>query len=99
MFIPDIDDEDDDEDDDAGAAAELVLGTTATADGIRMTASTVPRAASGLAARSLDAGVGSSATAGTSGRTDNPMRATIGPLLGSVPPKVSSSPSPSPVIQ
>jgi hypothetical protein len=94
IFMPDMEDEDD-----AGAAAELLLGTNATADGIRITANAAPSAPSGFAARNLDAGVGSSAVSGTNGRTDSPIRAMIGPLFGSVPPKVSSSPKPSPVIQ
>ena len=94
MFIPDMDG-----DDEAGAAAELLLGITATADGIRITANTAPSAPSGFAARNRDAGVGSSARSGTKGRTESPMRAMIGPLFGSVPPKVSSFPKPSPVTQ
>jgi hypothetical protein len=48
--IPDIPDIPDIGDDEAGAAAAVVLGITATANGIRRTASTVPRAPSGLAA-------------------------------------------------
>ena len=36
---------------------------------------------------------------GTNGRTDSPISAMSGPLFGSVPPKVSSSPRPSPVTQ
>ena len=50
-----------------------------------MTAMTVPTAAIGRAAMSRVAGVGSAARAGTSGRTESPISATMGPLLGSVP--------------
>ena len=50
-------------------------------------------------ARNLAAGVGSSAGSGTRGNTDSPISAMSGPLLGSVPPKVNSSPTASPVTQ
>ena len=96
IFMPAMEDDDDAAE---AAAAEVPLGTNATADGIRITASTAPRAPRGFAARNLDAGVGSSAGSGTNGRTESPIRAMIGPLFGSVPPNVSSSPKPSPVIQ
>src|ERR1700722_4512671 len=87
IFMPAMEGEDED---DAGAAAEVALGTNATADGIRITASKAPRAPRGFAARNLDAGVGSSAGSGTNGRTESPIRAMTGPLFGSVPPKVNS---------
>ena len=82
-----------------GAASDEAAGTTATANGTRTMAMTENTAASGWMVTSLDAGVGSDSRAGTMGRTARPMSATIGPLLGSVPPNVSSSPNPSPVIQ
>ena len=41
----------------------------------------------------MAAGVGWSAGSGTRGNTDNPINAMSGPLLGSVPPKVSNSPT------
>ena len=66
---------------------------------MRITASAVPRAAIGLAARKRAATVGSSAGSGTSGRTESPISAMSGPLLGSVPPKVRTSPRPWPVTQ
>ena len=98
MDMPDIDD---DEEDDvaAGAAEPAEAGMTAAADRIRMTAKTAPRAPRGLAEMNLAAIVGSAARSGTRGRTDNPINAMIGPLFGSVPPNVSTSPSPCPVTQ
>ena len=91
--IPDIDD------DEELAAEDAAAGMTATTDGIRITANSAPRAPRGLTARNLAAGVGWSAGSGTRGNTDNPINAMSGPLLGSVPPKVSNSPTPSPVTQ
>ena len=93
MDMPDIDD--DDEEDVAGAAEPAEAGMTATADGIRMTANTAPRAPRGFVEMNLAATVGSSARSGTSGKTDSPINAMIGPLFGSVPPNVSTSPNPS----
>src|ERR1700722_16161874 len=105
--IPDIDPPDPDvldaaavnEEDADDASADVAAGVAATANGARTRPSTAKTAPTGCSAISRAAGAGCSVRAGTNGRIETPMRAMMGPLLGSVPPKVSSSPSPCPVTQ
>jgi hypothetical protein len=88
--------------DEAGVVAATVsydAGTTAATNGTRTRARTDGMVARGCADRRRAAGAGSSARAGTSGRRESPISATIGPLLGSVPLPVKSCPNPSPVTQ
>src|ERR1700677_4336697 len=96
---PDVLDATVDEEDADGASANVAAGVAATANGARARPSTAKTAPTGWSAMSRAAGAGCSARAGTKGRIESPMRAMMGPLLGSVPPKVSSSPSPCPVTQ
>ncbi len=80
MDMPDMDD-DEEEDVAAGAAEPAEAGMTATADGIRMTAKTAPRAPRGFAEMNLAAIVGSAARSGTSGRDRQPDQRNDRPVV------------------
>src|SRR5580698_8073332 len=99
--MPAIDDPDPEEEVPGDATAALLdaTGTMLTASGTSTTAMAAPTALTGCSAAKRAAGVGTLARPGTMGQTDRPIRAIKGPLLGSVPPKVKSSPNPWPVTQ
>jgi hypothetical protein len=97
---PDEDEEVDDVPDDVGAAvATGVVGITATAAGTTARQRTPRVAQAGCREKRRAAGTGASAGSGTVGRIAKPKSTTSGPLAGSDPMPVISSPTPSPVTQ